>query len=239
MNSHEARRAMLASPRLARPSLDAAMRDDTSLARLRQQLLQADERMAKAFAEVTPPSGLAERVILRAQYQQQQRRRSRWAAGIAASFVIAAAAIFVGRPESPSPIALAMLDHVVEGVDELADAGDVSVQTAQASLGRIGVGFRDAGYKIRHLGECVVAGRIGRHLVMNTPNGLVSFLILPTHRGEIDSRQMLRKGEFQAVLRPSNAAAIGVFANRTIDTKVMEAMLAKMFPGNATTASAA
>ena len=239
MNSHEARRAMLANPRLTTPSLDAAMRDDASLAGLRQQLLLADEHMAKAFAEVTPPPGLAERVILRAQYQQQQRRRSRWAAGIAASFVIAAAAIFGGRPESPSPIALAMLDHVVDGVDELDDAGNVSVQTTQASLARIGVGFRDAGYQIRHLGECVVAGRTGRHLVLNTPNGLVSFLILPTLRGEIDSRQTLHKGEFQAVLLPSKAVAIGVFANRTIETKVMEAMLTKMFSGNKTTASAA
>ena len=232
MNSHEARRAMLANPRLTAPSLDAAMRDDASLAGLRQQLLQADERIAKAFSDVTPPPGLAERVILRVQYRQQQRRRSRWAAGIAASVVIAVAAIFGGRPESPSPIALAMLDHVVEGVDELADAGNVSVQTAQASLGRIGVGFRDAGYQIRHLAECVVAGRTGRHLVMNTPHGLVSFLILPTRRGEVDKRQVLHKGEFQAVLQPSNAVAIGVFASRTSDTRDMEAMLKTMFFDN-------
>ena len=188
--------------------------------------------MTKIFAEVVPPAGLADRIILRVRY----RNRSRWMAGIAASVLVAVLSFSLLREPAESPIALAMLDHVVAGADELADDGNVSVQTATASLARIGVVFRDAGYRIRHLSECEVAGRIGRHLVMNTPDGLVSFLILPRHAEEVASRQAMSKGTFQAVLQPARQVAIGVFADRKFNAKRMEAMMQKMF--SATTGDA-
>lgn len=232
---HNIKRQLLADPRRIAPGAEAAMAEDRELAAMRQQLLAGNDQLANAFADVAPPPGLADRVILRVRYRQ----RSKWAAGIAASVMVVALALLALRPESaPSPIALAMLDHVVEEAGELADNGNVSAQTVTASLGRIGVGFKDAGYHVRHLAECVVAGRTGRHLVMNTPKGLVSFLILPTMDGEVAKRQELTKGDMQAVFHASArpgaralpAIAIGVFADKAVDRKEMEAMLQQMFP---------
>lgn len=237
MNSQDARqdvrRALLADARRTTPAIEAAIAGDATLSTMQKQLVAGNDQLAKAFAEVAAPAGLADRIILRVRY----RRRSKLMAGIAASVMVAALALVALRPETPSPIAVAMLDHVVEETGELADNGNVSAQTVAASLGRLGVGFRDAGYHIRHLSECVVAGRTGRHLVMNTPQGLVSFLILPTMPGEVGRRQEMNKGAMQAVFvasaRPGaealSAVAIGAFADKSIDPKAMEAMLQQMF----------
>ena len=225
MNSHDVRKALLADPRRTTPEIENAIRDDAELATLRQQLLNLNGEVAKALGEVIAPPGLADRIILRVRYRQ----RSRWMGGIAASVVVAMLSIMLLREEAPSTIAVAMLDHVVDNPDELADGGNVPVQTATASLGRLGVGFHDVGYQIRHLAECVVAGRVGRHLVLNTPDGLVSFLILPRHAGEMGGRQLLSKGNFQAVLQPAQRVAIGVFADKRISTKKIESMMQQMF----------
>ncbi len=226
MNAQDVRKALLADPRHVTPAIENAIREDAELAALRQQLLNLNGEVAKAFGEVSAPPGLADRIILRVRYRQ----RSKWMAGIAASFVVAMVSFMMPREEAPSPIAFAMLDHVVDSDDELTDNGNVPVQTAKASLRQLGVGFHDVGYQIRHLGECVVAGRTGRHLVMNTPDGLVSFLILPKRTGEMGGRQTLGRGNFQAVLRPAQQVAIGVFADKRIDTKRMESMMQQMFP---------
>ncbi len=230
----EIRRALLADPRRTSPAIEAAIAADPSLVALRQQLTAGAGQLATAFADVAPPAGLADRLILRVRYRQ----RSKWVAGIAASLMLAAVMLAVLRPNAPSPIAMAMLDHVIEETAEWADDSGVSVQTATTSLGQLGVGFRDAGYHIRHLGECVVAGRTGRHLVMNTPQGLVAFLILPTRSDEVGKRQEMNKGAMQAVFvasaqpgaRALQAVTIGVFAEKGVDPISMEAMVQKMFP---------
>ena len=232
--TQDIKRALLADPRRSTPEGDSDIADDVALATMRRQLVAGNEQLAAAFAEVDAPPGLAERIILRVRY----RRRSTWVAGIAASVLVAALTLLALRPEAPSSIAVAMLDHVVEGTDEMANEGNVSASAVAASLERLGVGFRDAGYRVRHLAECVVAGRTGRHLVMNTPNGLVSFLILPTMKGEVGARQELSRGGMQAIFlvgtRPGAealpAVAIGAFAEKGIDPKAMEAMLQQMFP---------
>ncbi|MEP7154281.1 MAG: DUF3379 family protein [Betaproteobacteria bacterium] len=228
------KRELLADPRRTSPAIDAAIANDPGLAELRQQLQAGNDRLAKAFADVAAPPGLADRVILQVRY----RRRSKWAAGIAASIVMAATVLFAVRPETPSPIAVAMLDHVADEAGEWADNGSIPTQTVTASLGRLGVGFHDVGYHVRHLTECVVAGRTGRHLVMSTPKGLVSFLIMPTMNGEVGKRLHLSKGTMQAVLRSGErpgavtfrAVAIGAFADQSFDQKTLEAMMTQMFP---------
>jgi hypothetical protein len=230
----DVKRALLADARRTTPTIETAIAGDAKLAAMRVQLNAGNDQLAKAFGEVAAPAGLSDRIILRVRYRQ----RSKWAAGIAASVVAVALTLVALRPETSSPIAVAMLDHVVEETGELADNGNVSAQTVATSLGRLGVGFRDAGYHIRHLSECVVAGRTGRHLVMNTPKGLVSFLILPTMNGEVGTRHEMKKGATQAVFvaaaRPGAQAlpsvAIGAFADKNIDPKAMEAMLHQMFP---------
>ena len=226
MNTQEARRALLADPRQLSPALEQALRGDAELVKFRQQLLSSNDKLAAAFAEVTPVSGLAERIILRARY----RRRSLWLGGVAASvMLVGALSVAMLRTEAESPLAVAMLNHVIEEQGEMNDAGNISVAAARDSLAKINVAYNDVGYRIRHIGECVVAGRVGRHLVVSTPQGIVSFVILPKGEGELKKRRTLNSGLYQAVLVPHKKAAFGVFADNHLTTTQLESMMGQMF----------
>jgi hypothetical protein len=226
MNPHDARRALLADPRRLSPELELAIRDDAGLAALRRQLLDVNEKMASAFGEVVPMPGISERIILRARY----RRRSKWLAGLAASaLLVGALSATMLRREPQSALAVAMLDHVIGEPAELADNGLVSAAATRASLAKIGVAYADLGYRVRHIGECEVAGRIGRHLVMDTPQGVVTFLVMPSKAGELARRSVLNKGLFQAVFVPQRKLAIGVIGDRQMNGPKLEAMMASMF----------
>ena len=204
-----ARRALLADPRRVSPEVEATIRHDPALQRLRRQLLERDAQIAQAFDEIAPPPGLAERLILRARLRLQYGRRSRWAAGAAACLVIAAVAFIVVQPPAESPLARAMLDHVIEARYELDDDGNVAPARVQAALAALGVRYRDAGYRVRHLADCLVAGRMGKHLVVSTPSGVVSFMIVPDNGEALPRRQKLGKGQFHAVFQARPRAAYG------------------------------
>lgn len=229
LTAQEAKQMLLADPRHNTPELESVIAGDAALQEMRRQLLRNSEILAGAFADVAPPAGLADRLILRVRYRQ----RSKWAVGVAAGVIAVSLTLFTLRQEAPSPIAVAMLDHVVEETGEWADNGNVSAATTQDSLQRVGVPFNDLGYHIRHLSECVVDGRTGRHLVMSTPEGLVSFLIMPRRAGEVSKRLELERGAMQAVLQPASHVAIGVFADRRVSKVAMEAMMQRLFAAKA------
>jgi hypothetical protein len=221
-----ARRALLADPRRVSPEVEVTISRDPALQQLRRQLLDTDAQVAQALDEVRPSPGLAERIILHARY----RRRSQWVAGLAASFLVAAVALFMlQQPAADSPLALAMMDHVIEAKYELDDDGNVSPARVQASLAALGVQYRDAGYRVRHLADCLVAGRMGKHLVLNTPSGIVSFMIVPDNGEALSKRQKLGKGQFHAVFSPQPRAAYGAFAEKNVSAAELEALMKKLF----------
>ena len=225
-----ARRALLADPRRVSPEVEASINRDPALRQLRRQLLDTNVQVALAFDEVQPSPGLAERIVLHAHLRNG--RRSRWVAGVAgvaASFLIMAAALFMLQPVADSPLALAMLDHVIEAKYELDDDGNVAPARVQASLAALGVQYRDAGYRVRHLADCLVAGRMGKHLVLNTPSGIVSFMIVPDNGQALSKRQKLGKGQFHAVFTPQSRAAYGAFAEKNVSAAELEALMNKLF----------
>lgn len=220
-----ARNALLADPRRLSSEVEVTIRHDPALQQLRQQLLDSDAQVAQAFDEAVPPPGLAERIILGTRY----RRRSRWMAGVAASVLVAVLAVFMLRPPPQSALAMAMLDHVIEFKYELDDDGTVAPDIVEASLASLGVQYRDVGYRVRHLANCVVAGRVGRHLVMNTPSGIVSFMILPDIGGELSARQKLGKAQFHAVFVPQPRTAYGAIAEQSVSAAELELLMSKIF----------
>ena len=229
MNNMELRRLLLADPRHLVADAESQVRADPVLSALRASLLSTDNALADALGDITPPKGLADRIILRARH----RRDARWGFALAASVLLAASVAFYTTANRPEAIAVAMIDHVIESPEELADDGRISGADARASLQRIGVSFRDAGYQIRHISECVVAGRTGRHLVINTPEGLATLLVLPMKAGELHRERVLSKGNFVAVVMPqSNVAgmvAVAAIGPGASNPKKLEALARQMF----------
>ena len=225
MNEIDARRQLLADPRHLDPTLEARVHADPKLAAFRASLLSCDNAIAETLGKIVPPKGLADRIILRARHQHG----ARWSIVLAASVALAAVITFSMAPGRPDPITVAMIDHVIESPDELADNGNVSTEQARASLQRIGVSLRDSGYRIRHIGECVIAGRVGRHLVVNTSVGLATLLILPAERREFSRQRSLSKGNFIAVVMPQSKLAIAAVGSAAMAPQQLESLARQMF----------
>ncbi len=224
-----ARRALFADPRRVSSEVEVTILHDAGLQQLRQQLLSQDKHVAQLFDEVMPPPGLAERIMLRTRSHWRHGRRSWWATGIAASFLVAMVGFFLQKPPAESALALAMMDHVIEAKYELDDDGNVAPARVKAALAAVGVQYRDAGYRVRHLADCLVAGRMGKHLVMSTPSGIISFMIVPDNGEAMPQRQKLGKGQFHAVFTPQPRAAYGAFAEKNVSATEMEALMKKLF----------
>ena len=224
MNELEARRLLLADPRRLSPELKAAVEASARLAAFRDELIRADDEMNRVLTRVEVPEGLADRIVLRARY----RDRSRWGLALAASLVAIAIAApwYFGAPASD--VERAMIAHVDHEVAELQDDSGIEPAVLRTSVATLGVDVRDAGYRIRHLANCIVAGREGRHFTVDGPNGVVSFLVLPAQsRGE--APVLMRQGATQGVFMKRAGVTIGVFAQEGADRAQLEKLMRQVF----------
>ena len=121
-----------------------------------------------------------------------------------------------------------MIAHVDHEVAELQDDSGIEPAVLRTSVATLGVDVRDAGYRIRHLANCIVAGREGRHFTVDGPNGVVSFLVLPAQsRGE--APVLMRQGATQGVFMKRAGVTIGVFAQEGADRAQLEKLMRQVF----------
>jgi len=225
MNELEARRRLLADPRRLSPELQAQVESSPRLAAFRDELLRVDDEMHRALTRAEVPGGLADRIVLRARY----RERSRWGLALAASVVaLAIAAPWYFGAHEPA-LERAMIEHVVEQVDELRDDTGIEPAVLRASVAVLGVQVHSAGYHIRHLANCVVAGREGRHFTVDGPHGVVSFLVLPGEDRDGDSLLAMDKGGTRGVFMKRAGMTIGVFAQGDARRGELEKVMHEVF----------
>jgi hypothetical protein len=228
MNPLEARRLLLADPHRSSAELRAALDESPSLATFRVELLRSDEQLHDALTATEVPGGLADRLVLQARYHE----RSRWGLALAAALV----SIAVGIPpilevfHEPQRYGLerAMIEHVDEEAGELQDDGGVEPAVLRASVGALGVQLKESGYRIRHLGHCVVAGREGRHFTIDGPNGVVSFVVLPGAAKE-DAGVLMRAGATRGVFMKRAGVTIGAFVQDATERAELEGLLRRVF----------
>jgi Protein of unknown function (DUF3379) len=223
MNDIDARRQLLADPRRISPQLQAQVDSAPALAALRDELLRTDDEMRRELTRPEVPEGLADRIVLRARYGDRSRRGLALAASVVA-FGVAISGYFVSRGPA---LERAMIEHVAEEVDELRDNPGIEPAVLRASVATLGVEVRDAGYRIRHLANCIVAGREGRHFTIDGPHGVVSFVILPgVSRGGPESMQV---GSTQGRFLKRAGATIGVFAQGDASPAELETLMRRVF----------
>ena len=229
MNELEARRQLLADPRRLSAELRAAIEADPKLSALRDELLRRDAQLHRVLTEPAVPEGLADRIVLNARFGTRSRR-------LGLSLAAAVAAIAVGVPSylrlHDNRLELArdqaILQHVVEGTDELADNRGVAPAVLRASVAKLGVEVRDPpGYRIRHLANCVIAGIESRHFVIEGPDGIVSYVILPGAHGGADERVLERSG-MRALFARHGDVTVAVLGAESMDRGELEKMMRKV-----------
>ena len=122
-----------------------------------------------------------------------------------------------------------MLAHVATETGELRDNSGIEPGVLRASVRTMGVEVRDAGYRVRHLANCVIAGREGRHFTVDGPHGVVSFVVLPSSGEGSGKASLLQRQSMMGFFMPIGGMTIGVVAEGAVDRAQLEQLARQVF----------
>ena len=217
MNCLDSRRSLLAAPRERSAQHDAHLAECDDCARLAARLSGLDARIAEA-AMVPVPDALAHRVLL------ARRRRPLRHYAAAAAIVIASALAVAGPrlwdaaalgnpaeavgPSHPAVSAIALvLEQLPAYLDE-AHGGDPAVMAD--ALKRLGLSLKKEGVTVEYAGRCYMPGVECEHLVLNTPDGQVSVILVPDY--PVGSRVLVADRRMTALVSPAGSGGYIVVA---------------------------
>jgi hypothetical protein len=204
MNCLEFRRASLSDPR----RLDAAAMEHAEQCPACRDFhargLEAESRLA-AVLRVKVPEGLHARVLDRT---AAARRPVRWLA-LAASLLVAVAIAFFAAAPGNDPVALAGIDFVMyEEAQAIADAKPTDFRVLAKVAQAMGVSLSEQLGEIRYVGTCPFAGTTAHHVLVKTPLGKVTLLLVPDR--PLGSRVVATAHGMQAAIVPVKAGSVAI-----------------------------
>lgn len=189
MNCLEFQRQLNADPRRLSPEAEAHAEGCPACARRLVKQLRLEAQLAQALL-VDPPEGLADRVLLATRLDQHRARRPLYA--LAASLVLALGiglALPVWRAED---LAADSIAHVLREPQFLVANETVARDRLDAQFARVGAALAGELPAV-HAGPCEVPGGDGAHIVLDTPHGRVTVLLIP-HRRAPEASSKLDRG---------------------------------------------
>jgi hypothetical protein len=186
------------------------------------------ERRVQQVARVRVPDGLAEQIVrgLRAQNMlgrnPPQRlldvlrealagggHRLSLALGAAAATLVIALAGVLAVTVGAGREALAdrVIAHVIDEPEVLEAQEVVAPEQLSAAFARYGAKVRAPLGEVRHLGYCLVDGALAQHVVVGTPYGPVTLILVP---GEAARSRPRTKDGFTAVVVPLRGGSLGI-----------------------------
>jgi hypothetical protein len=208
MNCLHFRRVALAQPR----QLDAAAREHAqACAACRATLereLRLDERMHAAL-NVPVPDGLADRVLM-GQGLRRSAGPARWA--IAATVLLAAALAWLVPPElTGRGFAREAIAHVAEEPQAFRIRHPAAGQELAAALASQGLRLAVEIGQVTYSTICPMAAGKARHVVVSTPQGPVTLLLVPAD-GQRLRRSVVNEEGLVAVAMPAPRGSVAVVA---------------------------
>ena len=188
VNCLAVRRNLLAAPRERSAGSDAHLAECRECRRLAGDVIDLDNRIAEA-ALIAVPDALADRVLL------GHRRQRRWPHVAAAASVLAAVTLgFAAAPVwksstpalvaavGPSHPAVSAIAMVVEQQPAYLDeARSIDFASIERALERLGLSLDKQGVRIDFAGRCYMPDTECDHLVLDTPDGRVSVILVPEY----------------------------------------------------------
>ena len=235
MNCFEFRRLLLAHPRELTTDQEHHALECTQCAKAAGNAAALDVQRAQVVI-VPVPDALAERVLLRHKGGRPS-RYGVWA--IAATLLIG---IVVGAQlyrsydagkdavsttaalprDNPAVAAISfVIDHEPQLLKE-GRAGDPQVM--RAAFRRLGLSQPPQGTAVRYLGKCPVPGGTGDHVVLTTPYGHVTLILVPDF--PIGSRVLVADRNMTALVSPVGKGGYIVIAQSAQTIRQIERMLA-------------
>ena len=218
MSCLDARRSLLAAPRERSPALADHLERCAECSRLAARLADLDGRIADA-ALVPVPDALAHR-ILRARSPRRRWPYAAAAALLAVSVLIGFAAPQLrdaaGGPDplhavGPSHPAVAAIAMVVEQQPAYLDeARGIDMHAMEEGLRKLGLSLRKEGVKVDYAGKCYLPDTECDHIVLETPDGHVSVILVPDY--PVGSRVLIADRRMTALVSPAGQGGYIVVA---------------------------
>lgn len=176
MNCLEFRREKLVDPRRLAPGAQDHAAACPACAAFAREVDEGELALDRALM-VPAPEGLADRIILHA-----QRPRRAWRAwALAASVLLAVAAGFVAwqGPGSANEYARLAIEHVVMEPESHTVIHTPDQEAFRKVVHNLGGSLKDMPGKIRYMRLCPFGEGFGWHVVIETPEGLATLLLVP------------------------------------------------------------
>ena len=232
MNCLDSRRSLLAAPRERSAEHAAHIAACDDCARLARRLTDLDARIGDA-AMVPVPDALAHRVLL-------ARRRRPLRQYAAAAAIVLASAVAVSAPQlwdaftpttpaeavGPTHPAVSAIALVLEQLPAYLDEAHSDDPAAMTdALKRLGLSMKHDGAAVEYAGKCYLPSGECEHLVLNTPDGQVSVILVPDY--PVGSRVLVADRRMTALVSPAGSGGYIVVAGSPKVAKRAEKLFVK------------
>ena len=221
MNCNDAHLAIGAEPEATSPALEGHLRVCASCASYRREMrelepnihraLQLDVAALKSDAPARPQVRLVTEAPRAPQIVQPAARASRGNWALAASVLIAVAAVlFLWGALPAHSLASDIVTHV------LSENTEVSPSTFAAVLQRTGVDLTSLPGEVAFAETCFFRGRLVPHFVVRTSQGPITVMILPAE--PLQAPEHFEESGYRGVVIPDNAhGSIAVLSRAHLD----------------------
>lgn len=167
--------------------------------------VRLDGELASALAVPVPPE-LPRNILGVTLHHFQQRRR---VLAVAASIVVVSAIGGLASFEHDDPMALAGIDFVIEEeVNAILAATHADPQALNRAVRSLRIELPRQLGELRYIGTCPFRGGIAHHLIVTTPQGKVTLLLLPDQA--VDEPKSAHARGLRALVRPAGQGSIAV-----------------------------
>lgn len=208
MNCLEYRREALADPRRLPDEAQAHAAKCAACAQFRAETLKLDEALTEGLS-VPLPQGFEQRIARNAKAQSGDGRRRFLA--LAASLVLGSgigAGAYVAQRDDP--LARAGIDFVIDQeVGAILSSKPSDLSALQSVARALDVEIPRVG-EVRYIGTCPFQGTIAHHVVIMTPEGKATLLLLPEK--PVDGKARASARGLRAVVAPAGAGSVAIIA---------------------------
>ena len=228
INCMEVRRILGAEPHRRDPELMQHCQACAGCAAFMQQMLELDARL-KPVLEIDVPEGLEARIVLSTAFRSERRPAYPWLA--AAAVLVLAAGLGFGAwrmypRQSEMPLAEAMVQHVIQQSPAIASSTPVDAAAVNSVLERVGARLQGSMGTITYAVTFSMHNHMGAHLVMMTPHGAVSLLLMP--RVHVDKRMQMDTQGYHCMIEPMGRGSIAIVASAGMPMDGMEQHIMSM-----------
>lgn len=168
--------------------------------------------------EINTPENLSERIILSQQLSQHKLQRQQthsWLfSGIAASIAAAIISFSLMLPQTinSSQLGQQIISHIIQDTQALDVQMDVPKSSIDTMLATYGGKLDGPIGQVSFLGHCIIGEQTGIHMVLNSPQGKISIILLPLQA--IDTPHSLQDHQFIGLVYPSKKGSVAIFAEQ-------------------------